>query len=86
MPILLRPNQARRARLESAQRSTQYLAAYLPELQQKYPGCFVAVENGKLRGIGKTTDEALTNAITAGADASMTILHFVPRPGTMLFY
>lgn len=87
MPILLPRNQAGTARLLSARRSSEYLAAHMAELREKHAGKFVAVHNGVLVGIGTSATAALEDAVhTKGAIPDETIVTFVPRPGSSFFY
>jgi len=86
MPILLPRDPSRKARLESARKSSEFLSAEMPKLQEKYAGSFVAVYDGKLVGTGASPPAAIESAVRAGADPEAILVAFVPKVGTSLFF
>jgi hypothetical protein len=86
MPVLLTRDEALSERLRSARASTEYISRHWADLQERYAGQFVAVDNGQLLGVGLTGEEAFSQARSRGGSKDTTQIAFVPPAGTSCFY
>jgi hypothetical protein len=86
MPVLLTRDEALSARLKSARASTEFLTRNWADLQANHTNEFVAVDDGRLLGSGKTPEDAFRIARSNGASKETTQIAFVPAKGTSLYY